>query len=139
MADPLSFSASMAALLRASQELVQYIRSCKDANKDLKSLQLELINVRGLLYNLRDLLPDKESTDESVLPVFQSLAGRDGPLEQFQTILEELVSPLQKRDPLKKAGKVLAWHFKKDTIKELLSKIERYKALFSLVLQSDQM
>lgn len=139
MAGPLSISASIAALLRGSQELVQYVRSCKDANKDLKSLQLELINVRGLLYNLRDLLPDKESSEESMLPVFQSLAGRDGTLAQFQSILEEIISPLQQRHPQKKSGQVFAWHFKKDSIKELLSKIERYKALFSLVLQSDQM
>jgi hypothetical protein len=138
MADPLSISASIIALLQASGTLVQYIKSTKDANQDIKALQSEVINVRGLLFSLKDLLPDPESDEESLLPIFECLGGRDGPLKQFEAILEELVTQLQPKDGLRKAGQVLYWHFKKDDIKNLIGIVERYKTLFSLALQNDQ-
>jgi len=138
MADPLSISASIIALLQASGTLVQYIKSTKDANQDIKALQSEVINVRGLLFSLQDLLPDPESDGESLLPVFECLGSQDGPLKQFEAILGELVAQLQPKDGLRKAGLVLYWHFKKDDIKNLISIVERYKTLFSLALQNDQ-
>jgi hypothetical protein len=136
MADPLSISASIAALLQVSGTVLQYIKSSKDANKDMKAFQVEMINVRGLLLSLKELLPDPESGESSLLPVFESLGGA---LKQFETILTELVSKLQPKGGFGKAGKVMSWHFKKDEVKNLISVVERYKTLFSLALQSDQM
>jgi hypothetical protein len=138
MADPLSISASIIALLQASGTLVRYIKSAKDADKDIKAFQIEVINVRGLLFSLKDLLPDTESGEESLLPVFECLGGQDGPLKQFEVILGDLITQLQPKDGLKKAGQLLCWHFKKEDIKNLIGIVERYKTLFSLALQNDQ-
>lgn len=138
MADPLSISVSIIALLQTFGTLVQYIKSTKDANQDIKALQAEVINVRGLLFSLKDLLPDPESDEEPLLPVFECLGGQDGPLKQFEVVLGELVTQLQPKDGLRKAGQVLYWHFKKDDIKNLIGIVERYKTLFSLALQNDQ-
>jgi len=139
MADPLSISASIIALLQASGTILQYIKSVKDANKDIKTFQVEMINIRGLLFSLQDLLSDLKPGETSLLPVFESLGGENGALKQFKTTLEDLVSKLGPKEYSTMVGKVVSWHFKKDDVKNLLSTIERYKTLFTLVLQRDQL
>jgi hypothetical protein len=138
MTDPLSISVSIIALLQASEAVLKYVRSVKNAGGDTKSLQMEIIHVRSLLYSLKDLLPEPDSGEE-VMPVFRSLGGRDGPLAQFQITLEEIAAPLRPKDGLKKVGQAITWPFKKGDIRDLLGKIERYKTLFTLALQNDQL
>lgn len=138
MADALGIAASIIALLQASGAVVQYLKSSKDANKDIQALKIEVINVRGLLFSLKDLLPEPESDEDSLLPVFESLGGQDGPLKQFEMILAELALRLGPKEGLKKTGQPLSWHFK-DDIKSLIGTVERYKTLFSLALQNDQL
>jgi hypothetical protein len=139
MADALGIAASIIALLQASGAVVQYLKSSKDANKDIQALKIEVINVRGLLYSLKDLLPEPEADEVSLLPVFESLGSLDGPLKQFEIILTELSLRLKPKEGLKKTTQVLSWHFKKDEIKNLIGTVERYKTLFSLALQNDQL
>jgi hypothetical protein len=139
MADPLSISASIVALLQASGAVVQYFKSSKDASKDIQALKIEVINVRGLLFSLKDLLPEPKSDEDSLLPAFESLGGQDGPLKQFEMILGELALRLKPKEGLKKTGQALSWHFKKDDIKSLIGTVERHKTLFSLALQNDQL
>jgi hypothetical protein len=139
MADPLSISTSIVALLQASGTVLQYIKSLKDANKDIKTFQVEMINVRGLLFSLQDLLSDLKSGEASLLPVFESLGGENGALKQFETTLADLVSKLRPKDCSTMAGIVVSWHFKKEDVKNLIGTIERYKTLFTLVLQRDQL
>lgn len=139
MADALSIAASIVALLQASGAVVQYLKSSKDANKDIQALKIEVINVRGLIYSLKDLVPDPEADEDSSLPVFESLGGQDGPLKQFETILAELALRLRPKEGLKKTGQALSWHFKKEDVKSLIGTVERYKTLFSLALQNDQL
>jgi hypothetical protein len=86
MADALGIAASIIALLQASGAVVQHLKSSKDANKDIQALKIEVINVRGLLFSLKDLLPEPESDEDSLLPVFESLGCQDGPLKQFEMI-----------------------------------------------------
>jgi hypothetical protein len=139
MADALGIAASIIALLQASGVIVQYLKSSKDANKDIRTLKIEVINVRGLLFSLKDLLPEPESGEESLLPVFESLGGQDGPLKHLEMVLAELALRLRPKEGLKKTGQALSWHFKKDDIKNLIGTVERYKTLFSLALQNDQL
>jgi hypothetical protein len=139
MADALGIAASIIALLQASGAVVQYLKSSKDANKDIQALKIEVINVRGLLFSLKDFLPEQESDEDSLLPVFESLGGQDGLLKQFEMILAELALRLGPQEGLKKTGQSLSWHFKKDDIKTLIGTVERYKTLFSLALQNDQL
>jgi hypothetical protein len=139
MADALGIAASIIALLQASGAVVQYLKSSKDANKDIQALKIEVINVRGLLFSLKDFLPEQESDEDSLLPVFESLGGQDGLLKQFEMILAELALRLGPKEGLKKTGQPLSWHFKKDDIKSLIGTVERYKTLFSLALQNDQL
>jgi hypothetical protein len=139
MTDPLSISVSIVALIQTADFIVQCLKSAKNANKEITDLRLEVINVRGLLFGLRDLLPDPQSDKETLTPVLESLGDRYGPLKQFHTVLEELASKLEPREGLRKGQQILSWHFQKNEIKSTLDKITRYETLFTLALQNDQL
>lgn len=136
--DPLSISASISALLQLTGTVVKYLNAVKGASKEARNLLLEISGVSGLLYQLKDLAKDGAS-DESELRTFESLGVPQGPLEQFQTVLEKLASKLEPVAGLKATGRVLLWPFQKPEIQDLLSKIERLKTVFGLALQQDHM
>lgn len=63
----------------------------------------------------------------------------NGPLEQFKAALETLAAKLAPADGLKKLRKSLMWPFQEKEIKDILSTIERQKALFGLARQNDHL
>jgi hypothetical protein len=54
MADPLSISASITALLQLTSRVVQYINSVKDASKECFRIRDEISSASFLLYMLKD-------------------------------------------------------------------------------------
>jgi hypothetical protein len=88
MADPLSVSASIAALLQLSETVVKYLNDVKDAQDDLKRLRAEVIIAVGFLSTLKVLA----ETEETWLATVQSLNAPNGPLEQFRSSLEHQCS-----------------------------------------------
>ena len=54
--DPLSISASIAALLALTGTVVQYLTAVKGASKDSQKTLLEVSSASGLLYQLREIL-----------------------------------------------------------------------------------
>jgi hypothetical protein len=90
-------------------------------------------SISGLLYSLRDLAALEETWSGTV----KALAVPNGPLEQFQSTLEQLIEKLLPVVRLKKVGKTMTWPFRKGEIKDILCKIERQKMLFALALQND--
>lgn len=135
MADPLSISASIIAVLQMTGTVIQYLNDVKGASDDVRSILIEISNTSGLLYSLRDPV----AVDESWLTTVKSLAAPSGPLEQFKSALEDLIVKLSPAVGLKNLGKKIIWPFQKGEVKEILGKIERQKMLFSLALQNDNM
>src|SRR5436190_21877487 len=125
MADPVSISANFAALFHFSTTVIKYLSEVRDAPDHLKRLRAEVISTVGLLSILKVLI----ETEEVSLPTLQSLTVPNGPLEQFQSLLERLAKALPLAIGLKKA---LAWPFQKSEVTKLLSAIERQKVFFSL-------
>jgi hypothetical protein len=138
MADPLSISAGIIAVLQLTSTVVQYITDVKDASEERLRIRDEISGTSYLLYMLKDRVL-QASLGEPWLLTVQSLDVPKGPLEQFKKALEQLATRLTPSKRLKKVGKALTWPFQREEIKEILSMIERQKSLFDLALQNDHM
>jgi hypothetical protein len=138
MADPLSISASIIAVIQLSGTVIEYLNGVKAASEDRRRLLDEVASISGFLYILKDRAAQSQQGN-SWSSTLKSLDGPKGPLAQFKIALERLTSKLAPVVGLRKAGKAITWPFQKEEIKELLATIERQKSLFSLALQNDHM
>lgn len=134
--DPLSISASIAALLQLTGTVIQYLNTVKGAPKYRHRILLELCNVSGTLYILEEQASQAQQGD-AWSSTLLSLNQSNGPIEQFKTALERLESKLTPAKGWRKVGKAIAWPFQKEEIKEILNVIERQKTFFNLALQND--
>src|SRR2546421_9592064 len=135
MADPLSISASIIAVLQFTSTVIGYISEVSTASKDRQRVLLEVRSTQGILSALRDLGENAGWTDSWILTV-KSLQEPGGPLEQFKTALERLASKLKPVEGWEMARKALAWPFQKEEMNEILRLIERQKTRFSLALHN---
>ncbi len=138
MADPLSISGSIVAVLQLTSTVVHYINDVKDASEERLRIRDEISSTSFLLYMLKDRIQQAHSS-ELWLSMVQSLDVPKGPLEQFKRALEQLASRLAPCQGLKKIRNALTWPFQREEIEEILSTIERQKSLFDLTLQNDHM
>ena len=131
MADPLSVTASVAALLQMTGNVINYLNAAKSAPDEIKRLNLELCTLRGLLSTLQD---DLTGLDSSSLDL---LEGPSGVFIQIEMLLERMMSNSDK-DLTKKFGKFLRWPLQKEEVKDLLACLERSKTSLSVILQNHQ-
>jgi hypothetical protein len=135
MADLLSVSASIIAILQLSGRVIGYLNCVKDASEDRQKLLNELAATIGFLSFLKDRAEPPQHGDSGS----SALESLKGPLERLNSALEHLALKLAPVEGWKKAGKALTWPFRKEEIKEILSAIERHKSLLSLAVQNDHM
>ena len=142
MADPLSISASITALLQLTSSIVKYINDAQDASKEQIRLRDDISSASWSLYMLKERLGEANGELVSHHSI-TLLGGPDGPVTKFRQLLEDLSAKLTpktgKSHRLAKAGKALAWPFQKEEVKDLLSAVERQKSLFHLALQNDSL
>ena len=91
--DPLSISASIAALLALTGTVVNYLKAVRGTSKDSQKILLEVRSVSGLLYQLKEIL-DNTDDEELSFKTIKSLSAPESPLEQFRASLEILASRL---------------------------------------------
>lgn len=138
MADPLSITASIIAVLKLSTTAVQYLNDVKDAPPERQRIMIEIGTVSGFLYMLKDKADEMQPDDIHALAL-RSLNVPGGPLEQFKSALERLVSKLTPARGLKRVSKALTWTLDKAHVNNILAGLERQKTLFLLAMQNDQM
>jgi len=134
--DPLSFTASIAAVLQLTGTVLGYLNNVKDASKDRAKIAIEASIVYSLFTALKYRLEEAETSD----PWYQgirSLGVDNGPLDQFKAALELLASKLNPGNRFRKLGRALMWTFTKTEVADILSKIERLKTLINLALAND--
>ncbi|OCK74174.1 hypothetical protein K432DRAFT_438081, partial [Lepidopterella palustris CBS 459.81] len=136
--DPLSVTASIIAVLQLSATVLGYLNDVKDASKDRTQCALEMLNLCGLLYKLRDHV-DTGDPSQPWYTAVGALAAPNGPLHQFKQALEALQSKMTDGGGLKKVGEALVWKFKKEEIATILDRIERFKTLVEIALQMDHL
>ena len=138
MADPLSITAGIIAVLQLSTKVVQYLNDVKDAPAERQRVLIEVITISGFLHTLNDLVKNMQP-DDIAASALRSLNVPDGPLEQIRSALERLVSKLKPARGLKKVSKTLTWTLDKADVTNILNRIERQKALLLLAMQNDHM
>jgi hypothetical protein len=136
MADPLSISASIVALLQLTETVISYLKNVHGSSSDRQRIFNEVSVTSGILMWLKEHTERKSESTSWTLTV-QSLQISGGPLEQFKVALERLASKVAPVDGWRKAGKALSWPFKKEEVEEILKTIERQKTLFQLAMQND--
>jgi hypothetical protein len=135
MADPLSITTGVLALLQTTAKVTSYLRDVHEADTHKTRLLLEISAVRGILQTLNDLATNATKGD----PVLRNIEGLRVPLNEYQSLLSRLEKALRPPLGLTRVGKALKWPFEKKEVLEHLATIERCKALFGLALHADHL
>jgi Fungal N-terminal domain of STAND proteins len=133
MADPLSITASIVAVVQVSAIVLKSLGDLKDTPRDLRRLRTEIDNLQSILIPALERL--KRAKEEKL--TIEQLLSAQGPLEEFRVLLEHLKKKLAPAAGLNKARRAVTWQFQKGEIKDILSTIERQKSLFALALQTE--
>jgi hypothetical protein len=133
MADPLSITASIIAVVQVSAIVLKSLGDLKDTPRDLRRLRTEIDNLQSILLPALERL--KRAKEEKL--TIEQLLSVQGPLEEFRMLLEHLKKKLAPAAGLNKARRAVTWQFQKGEIKDILSTIERQKSLFALALQTE--
>jgi hypothetical protein len=129
-------TASIIAVLQLTSTLTSYLNDVRNATKEQAEMAVEASNLYTLLTNLRFRVEGARS-DGAWFTHVRALAVRNGPLDQFKDVLENIVehiSPSRKRD---RALSALVWRFTKKEVDTALQKIERLKSLVNYALAND--
>lgn len=136
MADPLSIAASIVAILQATTTAVKYIAEVRDSSSECSKLLVELSMTSGVLDSLQILL--ETSHRDTWLVTAKSLAKPQGPLAEFERLVNTIISKVSPATGLKKVGKAITWPFKREEVKDMMAALERQKTMFVLALELDQ-
>ena len=138
MADPLSITASIVAVLQITATVTKYLKDVRGGSEDRIRLRDEMRSTVCLLEMLKDRVDDPDTRDIYFNEV-GLLNAPNGPLIQLRKTLELLVEKLVPGSRIQQIAKALKWPFDKTEINEILGTIERLKSLFSLAMQNDHM
>lgn len=134
--DPLSFTASIAAVIHLTGRVLGYLNDVKDASRDRAKIAIEASIVYSLFTTLKYRLEEANPSDAWYTGV-RTLGVENGPLDQYKTALQLLASRLAPGNDFKRLGRALTWTFTKKEFADVLSKIERLKSLINLALAND--
>jgi hypothetical protein len=134
MVDPLSITASIAAVVQVSVAVVRYLGDVKDTSHDIGKLRREIESLQSVLLPALQHL--KRSEYGNLAPE-RLIEARNGPLQELLVILEGLEKQLTQSAGLRKARIAVTWPFRKSEISNMVDSIERQKSLFILALQLD--
>lgn len=142
MADPLSVAGSIAGLLTiadvVSRKLYQYVKTVKNAEKEVLAFKAEVAALTGVLHNLH-LIAEELEDDSTFDNVFQvdHVASCSATLEQIDSLLSKLEFPKGRK--LHSALQKLGWPFKTAETQELTNEVRRHRETLSLALSADTM
>ncbi|KAH8756434.1 hypothetical protein BGZ57DRAFT_957852 [Hyaloscypha finlandica] len=143
MADPVSITASIIAILQISGAVIQtsyhYLHSIKDGRNDTRRIIDELNNLNGVLLALDDLARSANVPGDIRFSNLERLLNtRDGPLQKCRTELQDLESKLSEpATGLKRLGKALVWPLNEKEAQRSLDIIRAQKATCHFALNAD--
>jgi hypothetical protein len=91
MADPLSITSGIIAILQATKAVISYLRDVDEADEHKTKILLELSAIRGILQTINDLTKNA-TKDDSLLRNIEGLAA---PLAEYQSLLSGLEKVLE--------------------------------------------
>ena len=134
--DPLSVTASLAAILQLSTSVTQYLKQVKGGSRERIKLREEIRNVAFMLQILNDRAEDIEESGE-VLTSIKTLALQNGPLDHLKDALELLARKLAPQGRLRQLTQPILWPLSKGEVDAVLNIIERQKMFLSLAMEND--
>jgi hypothetical protein len=134
MADPLSISASIVAVVQVSVTVFKYLGDIQSTTRDVGRLKIEIDSLQTVLLPALDHLR-RDQDDKAVLMRF--LHAQNGPLRELRAMLESIEKKLSPSAGFNKARRAMTWPFQKSEIADIIAKIERQKTVFILTLQLD--
>ena len=138
MADPLSVTASLIAVLQLSSKIIKRLKDMKAGAQDRVKLRDEIRSTVFLLEILKDRIEDAEAGSNWTASI-QALSGPSGPLQQLKLSLGDIIAKLMPESRIGKAAQSVMWPFDKSEILAILASIERQKSLLNLALQNDHL
>lgn len=134
--DPVSFAASIGALIGVTAKAVKYLSTVKNASNERKTLSREATDLLQVLVRLKNQVEEPKQSE----PWFENiklLATEKGAFDQLQEALEKLAKKLKPEKRVKNIARNFIWTLEKVECDGTLGKIERVKSRISLALQGD--
>jgi Fungal N-terminal domain of STAND proteins len=142
MAEALSVTASIVAVLQLTSVAIKRINSWSKKSTTIQNLGRELESLHTVLLGL--LESSKQQPKQ--LPALQYLNEPDGLFDQAQKTLEKLVNMLtdagdvkKDADWTKRGRAALGWPIRENEIEEMLRCLERYKSSVLLAIGLDSL
>jgi hypothetical protein len=140
MMDPLSCAASIIAVIQLTGSIAGicggYISKVKNAPKDILDLQMEISSLGGVLELLDKLL---RGPNGKKLTTLQELSDQAAKCSSILKILSDKINPETTQSSVRRWGlRAFKWPLTRTEVDEAIRQLERYKSLFSLALQVDQ-
>jgi hypothetical protein len=136
--DGLSVAASIIAVLQLTGQVITYLNDVKDAPRECRECMVEVSNSNTLLLEL-NLHLSEASSQEPWYAEVQTLAVKDGPLDQYKLALQHLLAKVEPTNKVRKLAKILTWNFIKEEVASILARMERLKTLVSIALEIDHL
>jgi hypothetical protein len=142
MAEALSVTASIVAVLQSTSVAIKYINSWSKKSTTIQTLGRQLESVQTVLLGLQEF--SKQQPKQ--LPALESLNEPHGLFDQAQKTLEKLVNMLtdagdvkKEADWTKRGRAALGWPLRERGIEEMLRCLERYKPSVLLAIREDSL
>lgn len=136
--DPLSITASIIAIIQLAESVVGYLSDVKNTSRDKTAVAVEIQSVKLLLTSLKSRVQEAQSRDAWFNEI-RRLGDKEGPLNQFESILTQLASMVEPGRGIKKTLGTLTWSLNKTEVSGMLSRIERVKAHVIYALGHDNL
>jgi hypothetical protein len=136
--DPLSFTASLTAVLETTAMVISYLNDVRSAPKECAEFAIEASSLYSLLVVLKYRLEEGQS-NEAWFASVRSLGVKNGPLDQYKAALEHLAGKVSDVSGIRTIGRALTWKFGREEVNNILAKIERLKSLISIALEMDHL
>ncbi|PGG95246.1 hypothetical protein AJ79_10164 [Helicocarpus griseus UAMH5409] len=136
--DGISNAASIITLAQLAASIIKYMKAVVDAPLEKRRLLMEIIQARGLLLTLHELMDEVEDEDWS--STIQSLSSHDGPLSTFRQLLEDMAGKLGiacSGSCISTAFHRLRWPFDQTRLQEMIASLEKLKSSLLLALAND--
>jgi hypothetical protein len=121
MADPLSTTSGIVAILQATKAVISYLRDVDEANEHKTRILLELSAIRGILQTINNFTTNATKGDS----LLRNIEGLAAPLAEYQSLLSLLEKVLEPSQGLNRIGKALKWSFESKNVLEGFATIER--------------
>ena len=142
MADPLSATASIIAIIQISSQVLShcylFLKEANNASKDIAMIISQVGSVESTLRAL-DHLGAAANLDAagSQLSILDELRKKGGPFETCLSLLKDLEEKLRPASGFKKVSRAMTWPLKEKETRKTLDAIERHKSTFTLALTGD--